>query len=102
MAKDTDSVDSRPSGEETPGADIDDMTFEQALAELEELVSAIEQGQIGLEESIRQYERGCRLIGHCRSILTESEQRIEQLTEQMKGQFEAEPFGRSRDDKDQQ
>ena len=55
------------------------LTFEQALAQLESIVTAIEQGQIGLEESITQYEKGTTLIRRCRSILSEAEAKIQQL-----------------------
>jgi len=54
-------------------------TFEQALADLQEIVTAIEEGQIGLEESITQYEKGMKLIQRCRSILSAAEARIQKL-----------------------
>lgn len=55
------------------------LTFEEALAQLESIVTAIEQGQIGLEESITQYEKGTALIRRCRSILADAEAKIQQL-----------------------
>jgi exodeoxyribonuclease VII small subunit len=58
---------------------LTDLTFEQALAQLESIVSAIEQGQIGLQESIAQYEKGMKLLQHCRSVLADAEARIQQL-----------------------
>jgi exodeoxyribonuclease VII small subunit len=54
-------------------------TFEEALARLEAIADDIEQGRIGLEESITRYEEGMRLIQRCRAILTEAEQRIIRL-----------------------
>jgi len=54
-------------------------TFEEALKQLEELTEQIEQGRIGLEESIAKYEEGMKLVQHCRSVLAKAEQRIEQL-----------------------
>jgi exodeoxyribonuclease VII small subunit len=54
-------------------------SFEEALKELETLADRIEHGEIGLEESIKQYEQGMKLVAHCRAILTRAEQRIERL-----------------------
>ncbi len=54
-------------------------TFEEALAQLEAIVSAIEEGKIGLEDAIGEYEKGMKLIRHCRSILAGAEAKIQQL-----------------------
>ncbi len=56
-----------------------DLTFEQALAQLEAIVSAIEQGKIGLQESISEYEKGVKLLRRCRAVLAEAELKIQQL-----------------------
>lgn len=69
-----------------------ELTFEQALAELERIAEAIEQGKIGLEDSIQQYERGTKLLRRCRSILTEAESRIQRLQLGEDGQLTAEPM----------
>lgn len=53
------------------------MTFEQAIETLGEIVRKIETGQVPLQESLRQYEQGMALIGHCRTILLDAEKRIE-------------------------
>ena len=49
------------------------MTFEQAIKELTDIVGKIEQGQIPLQDSLKQYERGMALIKHCRTILQKAE-----------------------------
>ena len=54
-------------------------SFEEALRELEEILSEIENGNVGLEESLVKYERGNFLIQHCRSVLTVAEKQIESL-----------------------
>lgn len=59
---------------------VDELNYEQAVERLEELVERIESGEIGLEASIRAYERGVALLGRCRSVLDDVEQRIEQLS----------------------
>ncbi len=56
------------------------LTFEQALEDLERIVSDIESGQIGLEESIGKYAEGTGLIKHCRSVLNAAEKKIQLLT----------------------
>ena len=57
------------------------ITFEQALANLEKIVTDVEQGKIGLEQSIDQYEQGMKLIKHCRTILEAAEKRIETIAQ---------------------
>ncbi len=55
------------------------MNFESAMAALEEIVERIEAGTIGLEESVKQYEAGVKLVERCKLILGQAEQRIEEL-----------------------
>ena len=57
-------------------------TFEEALEDLEKIVAQVEQGEIGLEESIDKYEQGMKLIKHCRAILAQAEKRIETINQQ--------------------
>ena len=54
------------------------MSFEQATEELEAIIERIEQGEIGLEESLAERKRGERLIGRCRAILDAAEQELQQ------------------------
>jgi len=54
-------------------------TFEDALRELEALLTQIENGDIGLEESLLKYERGNFLIHHCRGVLNQAEKQIETM-----------------------
>lgn len=60
-------------------ADIQTMTFEQALAELEQIVARLESGQAPLEDSIRMYERGAALKAHCEARLKEANLRVEKI-----------------------
>ncbi|MGA2092375.1 MAG: exodeoxyribonuclease VII small subunit [Sedimentisphaerales bacterium] len=62
--------------------DLGKLTFEQAIKELTGIVGKIEQGEITLQDSIQQYERGMTLIKHCRKILQEAEKRIEKIAEE--------------------
>lgn len=67
-------------------------TFEEALAQLDSLAQQIEQGAIGLEESITKYQEGMGLIKHCRGILARAEQKIMQLQTDADGEMKAVPF----------
>ena len=59
---------------------INKMSFEEAIKELTSIVGKIEQGQIPLQDSLQQYERGMALIKHCRGILQKAEKRIEKIS----------------------
>lgn len=65
---------------ENSGADISSLSFEAALAELEQIVSKLESGQAPLQESIAIYERGEALKSHCEAQLKAAETRIEKIT----------------------
>ena len=58
------------------------MSFEQAVQELESIIEQIEQGEVGLEQSLDEYRRGSTLIKRCRDILDVAEQQIEKMSEQ--------------------
>lgn len=62
--------------------DIEKMTFEQAIGQLKGIVDRIEQGQIPLQDSLEQYEKGMALIKHCRDILQKAEKRIERISQE--------------------
>jgi exodeoxyribonuclease VII small subunit len=62
--------------------DISKLGFEEAIKELTDIVGKIEQGQIPLQNSLKQYERGMALIKHCKEILTKAEKRIEKISEE--------------------
>lgn len=56
------------------------LTFEQSLEKLEEIVSGIEEGKITLEESIEKYADGIALIKQCRTTLDAAEKKIQTLS----------------------
>lgn len=62
-----------------PKAAPESMTFEQALEALEEISRKIEAGEVGLEDSIAEYEHGMALIKRCRDVLSKAQQRVEEL-----------------------
>jgi exodeoxyribonuclease VII small subunit len=59
--------------------DIENLSFEAALAELEQIVRSLEQGQAPLDESIELYQRGDKLKRHCEARLKAAQARIEQI-----------------------
>lgn len=62
------------------------MSFEEAIRELEQVVSALDRGDVPLEESIKLYERGAALKAHCETKLKEAEEKVAQITLDANGQ----------------
>ncbi len=58
------------------------MSYEQAIEELESIIERIEQGQVGLQESLTEYRRGAALLKRCRGILDVAEQQVQRMTAQ--------------------
>lgn len=65
--------------------------FEKSLRELESLVERMEQGEISLEQSLKDFERGIELTRQCQTALQQAEQRVQQLISK-NGQDELVPF----------
>ncbi|MGL4405270.1 MAG: exodeoxyribonuclease VII small subunit [Notoacmeibacter sp.] len=59
--------------------DIAEMSFEAALAELEKIVDGLERGDVALDKSIENYERGEALKKHCDKLLKSAENRVEKI-----------------------
>ncbi len=55
------------------------------MAELEDLVKAMESGELTLEQSLEHFERGVRLTRHCQNTLTEAEQKVKILMQDVDG-----------------
>lgn len=66
---------------------IEQMRYEEALEQLETLIDRIESGEIGLEESLKEYETGMALIRRCRAILGTAEKKIAELAVDAEGQL---------------
>jgi exodeoxyribonuclease VII small subunit len=60
-------------------ADVQQMSFEDALAELKQIVERLEKGEGKLDEAIQAYERGAQLKRHCEQKLKEAEAKIEKI-----------------------
>jgi exodeoxyribonuclease VII small subunit len=75
-----------------PGFDeIAAMSFEDALAELEQIVRRLEAGQVKLDEAIQCYERGAQLKRHCEHKLSEAQQRVDRIVIGPEGAIAAAP-----------
>jgi len=75
----------------TGAQQIGPLSFEQALAELEKIVTELESGRTDLEQSIAAYERGALLKAHCEAKLREAQLRVEKIVIGPTGPTGAEP-----------
>jgi exodeoxyribonuclease VII small subunit len=71
---------------------MSDITFEDALQRLEQLVDQLEAGKLGLEESLKVFEEGVGLARRCARYLDEAEKRIELLTRDESGTLRTQPL----------
>jgi exodeoxyribonuclease VII small subunit len=72
---------------------MSDLTFEECLSRLEQIVGALETGQLSLEESLRVFEEGVTLARQCARYLEEAEQKIELLSRDETGALTTRPLG---------
>jgi exodeoxyribonuclease VII small subunit len=82
----------RKPGKRYADEEIAQLTYEQGYDQLQEIVRQIEQGQVGIEESVARYQDAMKLIAHCRRILQHAEQKVLQLQQNSQGQATLEPF----------
>ena len=75
--------------------DITKLSFEEALDQLEDIVSKLEDGSINLEESIEEYTRGVHLKNHCETKLKEASLKVEQITIDKDGKFSTKEFNKN-------
>ena len=68
------------------------MKFEEALKRLDTIVAAMESGQTGIEDTVEAYAEAMELAAHCRGILEATEQRIQQIQVNARGDARAVPF----------
>lgn len=68
-----------PKSSKKPEKRVEELTYEEALAELEQIVSALEGEQNQLEESIQLFERGQQLAAHCGTLLEAAELKVKQV-----------------------
>jgi exodeoxyribonuclease VII small subunit len=61
------------------GNDVNELSFEQALSQLTDLVEKLESGELPLEESVAAFEQGVKLSRRCEALLDQAEQRLQVL-----------------------
>jgi exodeoxyribonuclease VII small subunit len=66
--------------------------FEKDLEKLEEIVTALEEGELSLDDAMKRFEEGIKLAKRCEKALSEAEKKIEILTRNADGDLEAQPF----------
>jgi exodeoxyribonuclease VII small subunit len=59
---------------------VSEMTFEEAMAELEQVVNQLDSGSVALDDSIKLYERGAELKKRCETKLREAEEKVAAIT----------------------
>ena len=69
-----------------------ELSFEERLARLDQIVTKLESGDVDLDESLKLYAEGAGLIKDCRKTLAEAEKKIAKLTEDAAGKLATEPF----------
>lgn len=77
---------------ESPLPEVQALSFEAALKQLEEIVTKLERGDVPLEESIAIYERGEALKKRCEALLAEAEERVERIRSSGGRAVGTEPF----------
>jgi len=60
--------------------DIEKLSFEEAMRELESIVSTLETGKVSLDNAVQAYERGAALKAHCEAMLKAAHMRVEQIS----------------------
>ena len=71
--------------------DITTLSYEAALAELDEIIARLERGDVDLEAAITAYERGAALRRHCESKLAEAEARVAAIVQHADGTLSTRP-----------
>ncbi|MFO3798068.1 MAG: exodeoxyribonuclease VII small subunit [Anaerolineales bacterium] len=72
---------------------VSELSYEEALDELERIVQSLEEEPHSLDESLRLYERGQALVARCRRLLEEAELKVQQLSEGELRPFEGDKHG---------
>src|SRR5438477_8816429 len=78
------------------------LTFEQAIERLENIVADMERAELPLEDVLKKYEEGTRLVRFCSQKLEEAEKKIELLTKKADGSVKLEPFEPDETDEDEE
>lgn len=72
--------------------------FEEALQKLEAIVAKMEEGDLSLEDALKEFEEGVRLAKFCTGKLDEAERKVEKLIRDQAGKIQTTPFSEEGDD----
>jgi exodeoxyribonuclease VII small subunit len=67
-------------------------SFEEAINQLEKVVTELEEGELSLEEALKKFEEGIELSRFCTQKLTQAEEKVKKLVKTAKGEFKTEPL----------
>jgi exodeoxyribonuclease VII small subunit len=73
--------------------DSQELKFEEAIADLEQVVEHLESGDLSLEDSLTAFEKGVGLVRYCNQKLSEVEKKVELLVKDKQGQLQLKAFG---------
>ncbi|MEW6428208.1 MAG: exodeoxyribonuclease VII small subunit [Thermodesulfobacteriota bacterium] len=76
-----------------------EIPFETAMRKLEEITRSLEQGDLGLEDSLKQFDEAMKLVAQCSRQLEQARQKVQLITEK-NGMLAATPFNRDKDSMD--
>jgi exodeoxyribonuclease VII small subunit len=79
----------------------EDISFEDSLQKLEEIVEELEKGELNLDEALKLYEEGMHFSDQCLDKLNESKQKVEKLTKEGDKKYRTEPFSVNNDQGDE-
>ena len=76
----------------------ENISFEDSLKKLENIVEELEKGELNLDDALKLYEEGMHFSDHCLTKLNESKQKVEKMTREGNEKFRTEPFSTINDE----
>jgi len=80
---------------------VKEISFEDSLKKLEEIVEELEKGKLSLDEALKLYEEGMEFSDKCMEKLNESKQRVEKITKEGNNKYHTEPFSAQNKEEDE-
>ncbi|MFW6149122.1 MAG: exodeoxyribonuclease VII small subunit [Atribacterota bacterium] len=78
-----------------------EISFEDSLKKLEEIVEELEKGELSLDEALKLYEEGMEFSDKCMEKLNESKQKVEKITKEGNDKYHTEPFSVQNNEEDE-
>ena len=80
---------------------VKEISFEDSLKKLEEIVEELEKGELSLDEALKLYEEGMEFSDKCMEKLNESKQKVEKITQEGNNKYHTEPFSVQNNEEDE-